>query len=75
MTHHWLIADRIRFVFKLAVFLCNDRTNFWALSTSVLTKCLELLRFREIRQLLKVVPAEGLAEHMARIILVARKPA
>jgi 2-polyprenyl-3-methyl-5-hydroxy-6-metoxy-1,4-benzoquinol methylase len=53
----------------------NDETNFWALSTSVLTKCLELLGFREIQQLLKVVPAQGLAEHMARIILVARKPA
>ena len=53
----------------------SDRTNFWALSTSVLTKCLELLGFREIRQLLKVVPTKGLAEHMSRIILVARKPA
>jgi 2-polyprenyl-3-methyl-5-hydroxy-6-metoxy-1,4-benzoquinol methylase len=53
----------------------NDRTNFWALSTSVLTKCLELLGFREIRQLYKVVPAKGLAQYMSRIILVARKPA
>ncbi len=51
----------------------NDPTNFWALSTSVLTKCLELVGFREIRQLLKVVP-KGLAQHMARICLVARKP-
>jgi 2-polyprenyl-3-methyl-5-hydroxy-6-metoxy-1,4-benzoquinol methylase len=51
----------------------NDATNFWALSTSVLTKCLELVGFREIRQL-KLVPVEGLAKHMARIILVARKP-
>jgi 2-polyprenyl-3-methyl-5-hydroxy-6-metoxy-1,4-benzoquinol methylase len=51
----------------------NDATNFWALSGSVLTKCLELVGFREIRQL-KLVPAEGLAKHMARIILVARKP-
>jgi 2-polyprenyl-3-methyl-5-hydroxy-6-metoxy-1,4-benzoquinol methylase len=51
----------------------NDQTNFWALSTSVLTKCLELLGFREIRQLMRV-PVTGLAEHMARIILVARKP-
>jgi 2-polyprenyl-3-methyl-5-hydroxy-6-metoxy-1,4-benzoquinol methylase len=52
----------------------NDPTNFWALSTSVLTKCLELLGFREIRQLLKVVP-KGLTQHMSRIILVARKTA
>jgi hypothetical protein len=22
MTYHWLIADRIRFIFKLVVFLC-----------------------------------------------------
>ena len=51
----------------------NDVTNFWALSRSVLTKCLELVGFREIRQL-KLVPTEGLAKHMARIILVARKP-
>lgn len=51
----------------------NDATNFWALSTSVLTTCLELVGFREIRQL-KLVPVEGLAKHMARIVLVARKP-
>jgi 2-polyprenyl-3-methyl-5-hydroxy-6-metoxy-1,4-benzoquinol methylase len=51
----------------------NDKTNFWALSTSVLTKFLELLGFREIREILKVVP-KGLAEHMSRILLVARKP-
>ncbi|SRR6266487_661917 len=52
----------------------NDWTNFWALSTSVLTKCLELRGFREIRQLFRAVPKEGLAQHMSRIILVARKP-
>ena len=51
----------------------NDVTNFWALSTSVLTKCLELVGFRDIRQL-KLVRMEGLAKHMARIFLVARKP-
>lgn len=51
----------------------NDPTNFWAMSSSVLTKFLELVGFREIRQL-KLVPVEGLAKHMARIILVARKP-
>jgi hypothetical protein len=33
-----------------------------------------LVGFREIRELLRVVPTEGLAKHMARIILVARKP-
>jgi 2-polyprenyl-3-methyl-5-hydroxy-6-metoxy-1,4-benzoquinol methylase len=52
----------------------NDPTNFWALSTSVLTKCLELVGFREIRQLLKVVPRAGLAQYMSRIILLGRKP-
>ena len=52
----------------------NDRTNFWALSTSVLTKCLELVGFRDIRELVKGVPTEGLAQHMARIILVAQRP-
>jgi SAM-dependent methyltransferase len=51
----------------------NDPTNFWALSSSVLTKCLELVGFRDMRELLKVVPKEGLAQHMARTILVARK--
>jgi 2-polyprenyl-3-methyl-5-hydroxy-6-metoxy-1,4-benzoquinol methylase len=51
----------------------NDVTNFWALSRSVLTKCLELVGFREIRQL-KLVSVTGLTNHMARIILVARKP-
>ena len=51
----------------------NDKSNFWALSTPVLTKFLELLGFHEIREILKVVPKEGLAEHMSRIVLVARK--
>jgi hypothetical protein len=52
----------------------NDPTNFWALSSSVLTKCLELVGFRDMRELLRVVSTEGLAQHMARTILVARKP-
>jgi 2-polyprenyl-3-methyl-5-hydroxy-6-metoxy-1,4-benzoquinol methylase len=52
----------------------NDPTNFWAWSTSVLTKCFELVGFCEIRQLLKVVPAAGLPQYQSRIILVARKP-
>ncbi len=52
----------------------NDPTNFWALSTTVLTKCLELQGFREIRELLRVVPSSGLAQYMSRVIWVARKP-
>jgi len=52
----------------------NDQTNFWALSTSVLVKCLQLQGFREVRELLKVVPAQGLAPNMSRMVLVARKP-
>jgi 2-polyprenyl-3-methyl-5-hydroxy-6-metoxy-1,4-benzoquinol methylase len=51
----------------------NDATNFWALSQSVLTTCLELVGFREIRQV-KLVPLGGPGQHMARIILAARKP-
>ena len=34
----------------------NDATNFWALNRSALTKCLELLGLREIRQLRMIVP-------------------
>jgi SAM-dependent methyltransferase len=49
----------------------NDATNFWALSTSVLTKCLELVGFREIRQLRMIVPVQGLSMHMTRINLIA----
>ena len=52
----------------------NDWTNFWALSTSVLAKCLELQGYREVREIYKVVPAQGLAQYMSRIVLVARKP-
>ena len=52
----------------------NDRTNFWALNSSVLIKCLELVGFRDMRELLRIVPKEGLAQHMARTILIARKP-
>lgn len=53
----------------------QDQTNFWALSTTVLEITLRLIGFGEVRQLKKVVPALGLAQHMSRIILVARKPA
>jgi|SRR6516164_2784725 SAM-dependent methyltransferase len=52
----------------------NDPTNFWALSSSALTKCLELVGFREMRELLRVVPTGGLAQNMARTLLIARKP-
>jgi SAM-dependent methyltransferase len=51
----------------------NDPTNFWALSTSALRKCLELVGFREI-QFLALIPSKGPVKHMARIVLVARKP-
>lgn len=52
----------------------NDVTNFWALSTSVLKKSMELIGFRDLIEVKKVKVA-ALAEHMARIVLVARKPA
>jgi SAM-dependent methyltransferase len=52
----------------------NDETNFWALSSSVLVKCLELVGFQNIRELRRVTPVERLGQHMARTILVARKP-
>jgi len=52
----------------------NDPTNFWALSPSVLKKCLELIGFREIVEIRKIVRPQGLAENMARIVLAARRP-
>ena len=52
----------------------NDPTNFWALSTPVLKKSLELIGFRELREVKKVF-LTFLAEHMARLVLVAQKPA
>ena len=51
----------------------NDPSNFWALSTPVLKKNLELIGFANIREVKRVV-LQTLAEHMARIIVVARKP-
>lgn len=52
----------------------NDETNFWALSTPVLKKSLELIGFTDIQEVRKVVPPNrGLGQHMARIIVVARK--
>jgi hypothetical protein len=51
----------------------NDTTKFWALSTSVLTKCLELVGFSEIRQIVNV-PVRGLAQYRSRFIAVAGNP-
>lgn len=50
----------------------NDKTNFWALSTSVLKKNLELVGFLDVQILLKVSP-KFLHKNMSRIVLVARK--
>jgi len=52
----------------------NDPTNFWALSTPVLKKNLELIGFADIREVKKIA-LSVLAEHMTRIMVVARKPA
>ncbi len=44
----------------------NDRTDFWALSTSVLRKWLELLGFREIRDVPEIIFAQRLAPNICR---------
>jgi len=52
----------------------NDTTNFWALSTAVLNKNLELIGFTEIQEIKRVpLPSLIQTQHMARIIVVARK--
>ncbi|MDX1546872.1 MAG: methyltransferase domain-containing protein [Rhodothermales bacterium] len=51
----------------------DDPTNFWALSPAVLLRCLELTGFVDAEVLLRAKPAM-LEEHMARLLLVARKP-
>ena len=52
----------------------NDTTNFWALSTPVLKKNLELIGFTEIQEIKKVpLPSSIQTQHMARIIVVARR--
>jgi len=51
----------------------NDPTNFWALSTPVLKKNLELIGFAGVREVKKIA-LPVLPEHMTRIIVVARKP-
>lgn len=50
----------------------NDKTNFWALGTPVLTKCLELVGFSEILVLRKRARP---SKHQSRIILVAQRDA
>jgi len=52
----------------------NDRTNFWALSPSVLFTILAFYGFTSITELARFGPIEGLAPNMKRIILTARKP-
>jgi len=52
----------------------NDPSNYWALSTKVLTDCLRLSGFAQIEEVLRARPP-ALAEHMSRIILTARRPA
>jgi SAM-dependent methyltransferase len=52
----------------------NDETNFWALSTHVLKKNLELIGYTDVQEVNKTtLPSSSQAQHMARIILVARK--
>ena len=51
----------------------NDPSNFWALSTPVLKKNLELIGFANIQEVKRFVNPL-LADHMARIFVSARKP-
>ncbi len=52
----------------------NDQTNFWALSTPVLKKNLELIGFTDVQEVKKVpLPNTNETQYMARIIVVARK--
>ena len=51
----------------------NDATNFWALSTPVLKKNLELIGFTDVREVKKIAMSI-LAEHMTRLMVVAPKP-
>jgi len=53
----------------------NDATNFWALNRSALTKCLELVGFREINSTAEDDSARARSLHgLTRINLIARKP-
>lgn len=51
----------------------NDPTNFWALSTPVLKKNLELIGFADVLEATKIA-LPVLSDCMTRIILVARRP-
>jgi 2-polyprenyl-3-methyl-5-hydroxy-6-metoxy-1,4-benzoquinol methylase len=51
----------------------NDPTNFWALSTPVLKKNLELIGFADVREAKKIA-LSILPEYMTRIMVAARKP-
>jgi hypothetical protein len=62
----------------ISVILCTDKITirpiFGALSTPVLKKNLELIGFTDVQEVKKAPLAGGSqAQHMARIIVVARK--
>jgi 2-polyprenyl-3-methyl-5-hydroxy-6-metoxy-1,4-benzoquinol methylase len=52
--------------------LNNDNTNFWALSSHVLRKYMEIVGFIEIQELLSVTIA-SLGQYMSRVVWVAKK--
>jgi SAM-dependent methyltransferase len=61
---------------KLSYFLHgenDDPTNFWALSTATLGELLALTGFADVEEQIRVEPPTG-GDHMARILLVARRP-
>jgi hypothetical protein len=62
---------------NICYFMCgqnNDTTNFWALSTPLLKKDLELIGFTDVQEIRRVpLPSLIQTQHMARIIVVARK--
>jgi 2-polyprenyl-3-methyl-5-hydroxy-6-metoxy-1,4-benzoquinol methylase len=51
----------------------SDRTNLWPLITSILKKNLELIGFANIQEVKETVLSKH-TQHMARIMIVARKP-
>jgi len=52
----------------------NDRTNFWALSPSVLRSYMEFIGFESYSEILRVTPKAMEKEGMHRTISIARKP-
>ncbi len=50
----------------------NDASNFWALSTSVVSRCLTMVGFVDVAEHFRVQPA-SLAPGMSRVIMTARK--